>query len=218
MGVTIFNSKCVVATLFVILGAVLCSSPGAYATTDSEPNYATATVDGDIGEWYTDPDGIDFFAEMILAWGNGQKDTVLGNLFLRYDFSTNTLFMLALTADLLQTLQVDGFDNPHGIEPGSETWVTIDDVKVVSSISSSFAWVDSNGSYAKGFEASFPLSPEVYQLVVHTLVYYDNEVQTSALLKAGIPLYIVPETAEILYFVSIAAASGLFAAYKIRKK
>lgn len=204
-----FNSKFVFATLSLLLVATLTLLPIASAATP-EPNYGTATVDGDPVEWDTSTSGPDFFADMIQAGGQGGQTTVLGHLFLRYDISTNTLYVLALTTDGSRSMIKDS--------DGTETFVNINDLKVVSSASASFAWVDDNSTHAVGFEASFTLMPGTYDLYVHTNVYQGGESQTSATLRTGIPLTVVPEPATIIAFASIAAATGLFAVYKRRSK
>lgn len=203
-----FNSNFVFATLSLLLVATLTLSPIASAAAP-EPNYGTATVDGNPGEWDTILPSDDFFADMIKAGGQGGQTTVLGHLFLRYDLSTNTLYVLVLTADRTRSMEKDS--------DGSETFVNIDGSKVVSSASSTFAWVNDNSTHAEGFEASFTLMQGTYDLYVHTNVYQGGESQTSATLRTGIPLTVVPEPATIIAFASIAAATGLFVAYKRRK-
>ena len=58
------------------------------------PVYEPATVDGDPSEWVI-PD--DLFAEMERAFGqSGNPISHLSDLYLRYDCSTGTLYVLVL--------------------------------------------------------------------------------------------------------------------------
>jgi hypothetical protein len=67
---------------------------------------------------------------------------------------------------------------------------------------------------ARGFEASFMLPRGEYTIHVHLTVFDDCELQTSRTLKAGLPLFAVPE----YELAGLAAMLSCFGAFIIFKK
>lgn len=148
---------------------------GTAAGGGQQPTYASASVDGNIGEW--DLSG-DFFANMYRAF-NASK-TVETKLYLRYDCGANIMYALVLTAGDWPVL-VDG-----------DAWITINGIdSKVSFIN--FAWVnqgyDGNSGHAKGWEASFSLGQGNYTIGAHTNVDHGGS-QTSGIANKGTGLTI----------------------------
>jgi len=149
----------------------------------TEPTYGTAIVDGDYNEWDLTQD---FFADMILAGGEGGQTTVLSKLYLRYDCETSTLFALVLATETPT--------NSIRIEDKEEHWVKINGSVVVDDQSGDndeapdFAWVNLSEDIADGWEASAPVDEGTHELKVHTLVWDSEEVQTSATLLLTLTL------------------------------
>jgi len=140
----------------------------------SEPTYGEATVNGDIGEWDLEKD---FFADMLLAGGQGGHEEILASLYLRYDCMSKTLTALVLTDTNL--IDVDGKEE-HFIKINGET--VVNDQEGIDGVPPNFAWVglSSDQKTAQGFEASTQMNLGTHSLLVHTLVLYDNESQTAA--------------------------------------
>jgi hypothetical protein len=142
----------------IILNVLLAGNFLAQPFSPPIPEPGTAIIDGSYGEWnLTD----DFFANMYEA-GNDSKD-LFSKCYLRYDCSTQTLFVLVLvesgvTADL----------------SAGDAWVKIYDIAnsvQVDGNSANFAWLTSNA----GYEASFTLAEGNYSEVeVHINVTYDG--------------------------------------------
>ena len=138
----------------------------------SEPTYGTAIVDGDYNEWDLEKD---LFAPMYRA-GDSSKPQE-SNLYLRYNCVSSTLYVLVLALH----------DVPIEVNGGEEHWLKLDGALKVDDQSGNngeppdFEWIGLNeGGAAQGWEASTSLSDGTYNLVVHTLTYDDQEVQTSA--------------------------------------
>jgi hypothetical protein len=195
---------CIAFVVILSVGVVSAAPP--YPTTP-----ATATVDGDPSEWdLTD----DFFADMYRA-GDPTK-VVQSKLYLRYDPSTSTLYVLVLTEA----------DYP-GLRESDEAWVKIDGTKMVDGSYADFEWIEFPAAdpyyptYVNGFEASFTLGKGEYTLDAHINVYSINEEkqesQTSRVVKTGLDLFVIPEGSTILLISGTFLALGLFA-YKRRKK
>ena len=182
---------------FVSVGLVNATPP--YPTTP-----ATATVDGNPGEWDLTND---FFADMYRA---GTSDKVVqSKLYLRYDPATDTLYVLVLAEPAYP-----------GLREADEAWVKIDGAKKVDGTYADFAWVELNPpetDYVKGYEASFTLPEGSYMLDVHLNVYGDGQSQTSRTLKANIPLFVVPEGPIIALIIASITAFGLYT-YKRKKQ
>lgn len=190
---------------------LLATSQFAFAANPPEPTYGSATVDGNIGEWDLTED---LFANMLRAQGQGGQTDVLSKLYLRYNTSTSTLYVLVLT---------EGYP---GEKVGDEAWVKIDSVKAVDGDlagqhnNRQFVWIgegyDGNNSHVKGFEASFNLSPGQYLINVHLNVYEGGESQTSGTLHAGIQL-VVPETLIGTTLIAVIGAAAVFYVVKRSK-
>ena len=91
--------KITLSTLFVIV--TVASLGIAYALPPYPTTPATATVDGNPNEWDLTND---FFADMYRA-GNSSK-VIQSKLYLRYDPSTSTLYVLVLTLDDLSLIHI----------------------------------------------------------------------------------------------------------------
>jgi hypothetical protein len=150
--------------LGVVAAILLTTASAPAAAAPPQPDYGTATVDGNSGEWDTNAD---FFGSMYTA-GNSTKQA-LSSGYLRYDCSTQTMYVL-----VLQLPGVELLSSPTG-----NAWVTINGAssKLYTDTSGSngtppdFAWVGlgdgGTATYAQGYEASFSLAPGSYTIVVH---------------------------------------------------
>jgi hypothetical protein len=149
-----------ILTILILFASAL----GVIASTNlaragDEPTYGTADVDGDYGEW-------DLVADYFADLENGVGESY-AKLYLRVDCYCGgaTLYVLVLNAT----------DPVILVEGGSEVWVKINDVKVVSSdsgddgIPPDFAWINSDDTYANGWEASvdYPMRNGDWNLEVH---------------------------------------------------
>jgi hypothetical protein len=119
-----------------------------------------------------------------------QANPILGNAYMRYDCSTNVMYLLILKTDDADYLIV---------EDGNEVYLKVDDVKVVSSDDEdlpgqpTFDWINFNevDSTADGWEASFSLSDGSHSLLfVHSNMWYDGESQTTSTDKDDLDLVI----------------------------
>lgn len=139
------------------------------------PNAGTATVDGLISDWNLIVGGADWFAEMRES---GKTDHPLfAHLYLKYDCESSIMYALIYKYNSI----------PMIIQNGEEVWIKINGSKVVSAdnvpvdpTQPNFAWVNSNGTYADGWEASFSLADqtippdEPYNISVHVNVFSDG--------------------------------------------
>lgn len=164
---------CILAlALFAIL------SPG-WAANPPEPTYGSADVDGEFGEWDL---GGDFFADMYRAGNPGKP--VESKLYLRYDCGSSTLYVLVLAEPGVRVAVIP-----------DDAFVKINGSKLVGGgsgddgIPPDFAWVDSDGTTALGWEASCYLDEGSFDFDVHTNVY-DDGLQTSAVAGRSIELVI----------------------------
>ena len=150
------------------------------AATPPEPIYGTAIVNGDYGEWLSDP----LFANMYEA-GNPTKD-VMSKLYLRYDCSNHTLYALVLAQSPFLLDGDTNLDN-HFIKLGQSTKL-VDGNAGNNGTPPDFAFIGLSGNIAQGWEASTVLDPGSYDnLNVHTQI--DNE-RTSKVQDEAIPLEI----------------------------
>lgn len=152
----------------MIVATVLASPP--------QPTYDSAVVDGDYSEWDLEKD---LFAPMCQA-GNPDKPE-LSSLFLRYNCSSDTLYLLVLPASDV-TMEVNGSEEHWAKINGK---VKVDDQVGQDGEAPDFAWIETseNGTAVGGWEASLILSVkgiEDYRLSVHSLISDSEEVQTSA--------------------------------------
>ncbi|WP_069471329.1 DUF7507 domain-containing protein [Candidatus Marithrix sp. Canyon 246] len=156
------------------------------ANAANEPTYASATVDGYTSEWNLTTD---LFSKMCEAGridhstGNCTKDH-LSNLYLRYDCSTNTMYALVLR---------EGNYWPE--KEADESWIKAyqlgqNPVAGGDPIpsGSQFSWVAPNGIEGVdliGYEVSFPLIPDPYDIEAHINIDSDR---TSSTGKKNDPL------------------------------
>jgi hypothetical protein len=153
----------IAAGALIIAGAAFPLLVGAAAP---NPSSGTATIDGNPGEW--DLAG-DFFADMTSGGAAGRP--VLATLYVRYDCATEVLAGLVLVKD-----------GEHGQQTRPENaYLRIDGTgKAVSGLSGNdgtppdFAWVNPDGTFADGFEASISLAPGTYTLRAHILIDDDT--------------------------------------------
>lgn len=230
MGVTIFNSKCVVATFSIILVAVLFSSPVVTAASPPQPTYGIANVDGDITEWDLNKD---FFAGMYNGWNEDNAHEA--SVYLRYDVLSGVLYVLVLTEP--------GWT---GIASAKDSWVSIstsegkiNDKRVTGDsgddgIPPDFVYVDTytknNINYCQGFEASFKLPLDSWWIAAHMNVVALNDAGVSSvepetagtndktILLVLQSLTVVPEAPYGATLMSVLLACGLFVAYRKKQK
>jgi opacity protein-like surface antigen len=145
-------------------------------------NGGSAVVDGNPAEWNL---AADYFAAMYRA-GN-TNFTVLSQLYLRYNCTTNTLYLLVLAEP---GSKIESFHTQ------AENWAKIGTQTLVSNLSGNngvppdFSYINSNGTHADGWEASFVLNPGSYSdFNVHTQVNDGSAGgQTSAVANRSIQL------------------------------
>ena len=130
------------------------------------PSSGTATVDGDPSEWVAG----DHFADLTRGGVAGRA--VVGSLSLRYDCETETLFALVL---------IDEPDVALATRPENAYLRIGTTGKLVSGESGNdgtppdFSWVDSDGTYAAGYEASAHLAPGSFTIRSHILILNEEE-------------------------------------------
>ncbi len=130
------------------------------------PSAGSVTVDGDPSDWSL---AADEFAD--LTHGGVADREVVGHLYLRYDCDTETLFGLVLLTGDNQAL-VSRPENAY-LRIGTSG-------KLVSGESGNngtppdFAWVNSDGALADGYEVSAPLAPGSYTIRAHVLIPDDS--------------------------------------------
>lgn len=210
---TLNNKKKITLTIATALLLVLSAAQFAQAASPPQPNHGTAIIiDGDLegeSEWILTGDPNDFFADMYRAGTSDENHPKESELYLRYDPSTSTLYILVLTIEGPVIMEND------------EAWVKINgNVKVDGSYpDSDFAWInpDTNTGYADGFEAKIYLPQGSYTIDVHVNVWNDGESQTSRPLEV-LDLTVVPEVAIGTTIVAVIAAAALFAVYKHKKQ
>jgi hypothetical protein len=166
------------------------SLPLASSANPPEPTYGTATVDGNPDEWNLNND---FFTNMYRA-GDSTKP-LESKAYLRYDCSTQTLYILVLTEP-----------NVPAIVSAEDAWAAINIIQNKTYNGNdnggalpNFAWVSSNGTHALGYEAAFNLAQGSFTIIIHIQVYDDDESQTSAtdgFPQNGVPLVINCPTAN----------------------
>jgi len=168
----------------LLIASIAFSLPLASSANPPEPTYGTATVDGNPDEWDLNSD---FFTNMYRA-GDSTKP-LESKAYLRYDCSTQTLYVLVLTEP-----------NVPAIVSAEDAWAAINIISNKTYNGNddggalpNFAWVNSNGTHALGYEAAFKLAQGSFTIIIHIQVYDDNESQTSAtdeFPQKGVPLVI----------------------------
>ena len=193
-------------TILVILMMLALSSTGLACAAAPIPATGTADVDGDPSEWGSS----DFFAAMYRA-GNPSKP-IQSNLYLRYDPSFSTLYVLVLTLDAYP-----------GLREADEAWIKIDGVKKVDGDYpvANFAWVEFDPSVAnvRGFEAKFTLPPGQYIIDAHVNVRGSEPPysETSRTINTQLFINVIPEGSMLALTIGLIAAFGLFVAHKRKK-
>jgi hypothetical protein len=139
----------------LLAAAVMAPTVGAAG---GQPSAGTAVVDGNTSEW-------DFGADHFSSMGAGGHPD-WGNLYLRYDCETETLFALVLAADGRKAQQT----RPE------EAYLRLDGSgKLVSGVSGDFTWVNGDGELADGYEAAGGVSPGSHTLRAHVLIDDDSD-------------------------------------------
>jgi hypothetical protein len=165
------------------------------AVSAAAPNVVTgaAVVDGNYSEWNLTAD---FFANMYI--GGDSSKTLWSKAYLRYDYSTGTLYVLVL----------DVLENKSSTAPGN-AWVAecpitdtnIKNNKVVSdssgnnSVTPDFAWISASGGFARGYEASFKVNPGSWLILIHIEAGSSDTSATVGFKTNGDPLVIKYPTA-----------------------
>jgi hypothetical protein len=157
------------------------------------PLYGSRVVDGDKSDWNL---ALDFYDYMYRA--GDPEFPIETYLYLRYDCTTNTVYVLVLHAP--------DVDIPT-IEPKT-MWVAIDrhNNKVLDGNSGDdgtppdFAWVEVEqtpwGEKAAGWEGSFTLMPGTYTIMVHTRVLDPSPETVQTSYTAGSPETGLPMTLD----------------------
>ena len=197
-------------TILVILIIVALSSTGLACAVSPTPATGDANVDGFSSEWDLSEGSDDFFAPMYRA-GNPAKP-IQSNLYLRYDPSDSTLYVLVLTLDAYP-----------GLREADEAWIKIDGVKKVDGNypAANFAWVEFDPSVAnvRGFEAKFTLPPGQYLIDAHINVLGSEPPysETSRTINTQLFINVIPEGSMLALMISLIAAFGLFVAHNRKK-
>ena len=169
-----------IVVLGIVTFGVQASASKASAATRPTPSYGTADVNGDYSEWNLTND-ID--SQMWVGGDSSKQNLSTG--YLRYDCSTQTIYVLVLQAGI-------GTDNavPLMSSATGNAWADIDGshhkVYDDNSPGSTFTWIgrgysSANSTYAQGYEASFSLTPNVsHTVLVHVEALYNGSGNTSA--------------------------------------
>ena len=153
------------------------------------PTAGTATVNGNTTEWNLTND---FYDNMYQAWRLDKP--IESKLYLRYDCSTQTLYVLVLTQPGVQVIASQPSYSYVKIDGSGNT--VVDGNSGNNGTPPDFAWVSlgvsgnctGNNTYALGWEASIPnVSEGNHTLWVHTQVC-DSGSQTSGTVNQWIPL------------------------------
>lgn len=161
--------------LFATAAALLAlAAPAAFADKTIPTLYSAATVDGNIGEWNL---AQDFFANMYRA-GNPTKE-LEAKAYARYDCVEEVMYILVLTQPGVPLL-VDG---DAWIAIGAQNNKVVNDNAGDDGVAPDFAFVgvnyDGDPNHAQGYEASFPLAPGTYELIIHANVFDSGAGQTA---------------------------------------
>jgi hypothetical protein len=151
------------------------SAPAAFADKSVPTLYSAATVDGNIGEWNL---AQDFFANLHRA---GRTDKPLeAKAYARYDCVEEVMYVLVLAEPGVPVL-VDG---DAWIAIGAQNNKVVNDGSGDDGTAPDFAFVgvnfDGDPNHAQGYEASFPLAPGQWELIVHVNVFSGGAGQTAA--------------------------------------
>ena len=148
------NTMCLVIFLF---SPVFILNVNAQIGTPPNPNAGSATVDGDISEWDLTIGGLDYFDDMYRAWNQGGGQTgqpVLSHLYLRYDCSTEIMYVLVYQKD--DTLPLIRVGGDHYVATPSNNNKVVDESDESNVALPLFAYVDidygSTTNSARGFE------------------------------------------------------------------
>ena len=125
--------------------------------------YGAAAIDGNPVEWAGDPPALE------LRRAGSPSGVLEAHGYLRYDCAENILAVYFEPVPGVSVL----------VDP-EEAWVKINGSKVVDDqsgddgVAPDFAYVNSDGTYADGWEANLPLSPGTYSIAVHSNVLGDG--------------------------------------------
>jgi hypothetical protein len=189
------KKKFVTSILLAIVTCIGVLGFAPLAVSAAAPNVVTgtATVDGNYSEWNLTAD---FFANMYI--GGDSSKTLWSKAYLRYDYSTGTLYVLVL--DVLENKSSTASGNAWVAEcPVTDT--NIKNNKVVSDSSGNngvppdFAWISSSGGFARGYEASFKVNPGSWLILIHIEAGSSDTSATVGFKTNGDPLVIKYPTA-----------------------
>ncbi len=201
-----WNTIILLAALLLLVPPALVSAANPIIVAYPNPTYERAFVDGDPSEWDLTND---FFANMYLA-ANPNKP-VRSKLYVRYDCRAGVLYVLVL-AEPGHPIDVNG---DHFIKLG-QTNKIMDESDGNDGTPPDFAFINSNGTTADGWEGSAYLAPGFYSpandppdgLNVHTNVDGGN---TSAVENRQIDLYIIcgPQAVTLASFTAAPAGNAI---------
>lgn len=169
---------------------VLVQAPAATAATPPTPFYGTAVVDGNDGEWNLAADAYGALYEA----GNSSKP-VLADGYLRYDCSSQTMYVLVLQQCAGTPGAVPLLTSAQDSWVKVGTYPDVNPAPVVTGASGTnaggtppeFAWIglgyDSNAGHAEGYEASFSLAanpPSPYDAILVHAGAFLGGAQTAA--------------------------------------
>ena len=178
-----------------------------------EPNYGTATVDGNNDEWSE----ADYFGTMYNTGIYGNPP--LSDAYVKYDCEYQILYVLVLLRDnYIIENNVDKPEENHFVRLGcGGSLVVVDANDLNSGTQPNFMYIEDQSGNKIGWEASAYVSPITSDLSIHTQVYED---QTSALNNRCVKLDIcctpIPEFSTIA--LPIAAILGIMFILQSRKR
>jgi hypothetical protein len=174
------------------------------------PPIATANVDGIASEWNL---AYDFFYPLYDGWDNNNKGTILANSYIRYDASSQTVYVLVLA----ETVGLSGNDvnwisisnYPSGVGDTSNKVVTAatDDDGITPDFH--YVGLSSDGVTIQGYEASFKLAPGTYYITIHMQIQGNGGQGATA----GTPIKTVPVTFELPEGIFAPSLAAMFAAF-----
>jgi hypothetical protein len=207
--------------IFTLIMIIIAMSSTLVSAASPNPSIGTAKVDGNSSEWNLSSD---LFAGLYNGWDASKN--LEANVYLRYNTSTNTLYVLVLAQP--------GYT---GLVSSGDSWVAISSSdngmvnnKVVDASSGNngvppdFAYVgqgyDGNSGHCQGYEASFIIAPGNWWIAVHLEVNDPaGQGQTAGTDGKTIPLilppdFVAPETPFATTLIAIIAAAAVFAVYR----
>jgi hypothetical protein len=151
-----------------------------------QPEYGSATIDGDPFEW-VEQTGVNPPLSTDICRPMTDDTTVYAQECIRYDCDKNTAYVFLY--DELDSNLLAVSDQSKAFIDSNEVYSSAYD----DSTTPNFKWWGSDGSFAWGYEASFPLSTGSYN--------FFTQAEFSGLLPDGNPGYFIvstpPETLQV---------------------